>query len=47
MKQIAPSLLASDFSRLGEQAELVSRSGADLLHIDVIDGIFTCLEHVR
>ena len=40
MKQLAPSLLASDFSRLGEQAELVSRSGADLLHIDVMDGHF-------
>lgn len=40
MKQLAPSLLASDFSRLGEQAEFVSRSGADLLHIDVMDGHF-------
>ncbi|MBO4235969.1 MAG: ribulose-phosphate 3-epimerase [Firmicutes bacterium] len=40
MSKIAPSLLSADFSRLGEQAELVSKSGADYLHVDVMDGHF-------
>lgn len=38
--RIAPSLLAADFSRLGEQVDLVERSRADLLHLDVMDGHF-------
>lgn len=38
MIKIAPSLLAADFSRLGEEVARVS--GADLLHIDVMDGHF-------
>jgi ribulose-phosphate 3-epimerase len=35
--QIAPSLLAADFARLGEEARAVEAAGADLLHLDVMD----------
>ena len=38
--EIAPSILAADFSRLGEQIEAVERGGADILHFDVMDGHF-------
>lgn len=38
--KVAASVLASDFSRLGEEVERVSRSGADFVHIDVMDGVF-------
>lgn len=38
--QIAPSLLSADFSRLAEEVQDVERSGADLLHLDVMDGRF-------
>ena len=42
MKQIkiAPSLLACDFSRLADEIEAVEKAGADMLHIDVMDGRF-------
>ena len=39
--KIAPSILASDFSRLGEEIQAVIESGADMIHIDVMDGHFT------
>lgn len=39
-RRIAPSLLAADFSRLGQDIELVNRSEADYFHIDVMDGVF-------
>ena len=38
--KIAPSLLSCDFSRLGEEARLMEKAGADLLHLDVMDGHF-------
>lgn len=38
--KIAPSILASDFSKLGETVKLLENSGADLVHCDVMDGNF-------
>lgn len=40
MIKIAPSILASDFSKLGEEIAKVEKAGADLIHIDVMDGHF-------
>ncbi|HEY3374309.1 MAG TPA: ribulose-phosphate 3-epimerase [Candidatus Aquicultor sp.] len=37
---LAPSILSADFSRLAEQVALAGEGGADLLHIDVMDGHF-------
>ena len=38
--EIAPSILAADFSRLGEEIAAVERGGARILHVDVMDGHF-------
>ncbi|MBQ8508646.1 MAG: ribulose-phosphate 3-epimerase [Clostridia bacterium] len=40
MIKISPSVLACDFSKLGEEVARVEDGGADLLHLDVMDGIF-------
>ena len=40
MIKISPSLLASDFSRLGEEAAACFGAGAEMIHIDVMDGHF-------
>lgn len=40
MIKIAPSILASDFSKLGAEIKKVEEAGADLIHIDVMDGHF-------
>ena len=37
---IAPSILSADFSRLGEEIESVVKAGADVIHVDVMDGHF-------
>lgn len=38
--RVAPSILSADFARLAEEVALVEQGGADLLHIDVMDGHF-------
>ena len=38
--QIAPSILAADFGRLTEEIKEAERAGADLLHLDIMDGCF-------
>lgn len=40
MTRIAPSVLSADFLRLGEEAAAAASAGADLLHVDVMDGVF-------
>src|SRR5262249_31227931 len=38
--RLAPSILAADFARLGEQVADAERAGADRIHVDVMDGHF-------
>jgi len=40
VKKIAPSILSADFSRLDREVRAVERAGADLIHVDVMDGHF-------
>lgn len=39
-KLIAPSILSADFARLGEEIAAVEKAGADLIHVDIMDGHF-------
>ena len=38
--KIAPSILSADFSKMGEEVKNLEESGADLVHCDVMDGVF-------
>jgi ribulose-phosphate 3-epimerase len=40
MAKVAPSILAADFARLGEQVKETEHAGADRIHVDVMDGHF-------
>lgn len=40
MTLIAPSLLSADFGKLSEEVRLAEEAGADILHVDVMDGLF-------
>ena len=40
MTLIAPSILSADFARIGDAVELAEQAGADLVHVDVMDGHF-------
>ena len=37
---IAPSILSADFARMGEEVRNITLSGADIIHVDVMDGMF-------
>lgn len=38
--KVAPSIIAADFSRFQEEIKRVEKAGADLLHLDIMDGVF-------
>jgi pentose-5-phosphate-3-epimerase len=43
--KIAPSILAADFARIGEQVRETESAGADRIHVDVMDGHFRAEHH--
>lgn len=40
MRELAPSILSADFSKLGEETKTVEKAGAHIVHVDVMDGHF-------
>lgn len=40
MNRLAPSILSADFSRLGEEVKTIEAAGAQVIHVDVMDGHF-------
>jgi ribulose-phosphate 3-epimerase len=40
IKLVAPSILSADFSNIGQAVELAEKAGADLIHVDIMDGHF-------
>ncbi len=40
MTKLAPSILSADFTRLGQEVRAAEEAGADLIHVDVMDGMF-------
>ena len=40
MTKVSPSLLAADFAHLADDIDMINRSDADWLHLDVMDGVF-------
>ena len=40
ISKLAPSILSADFCRLGEQINELENNNIDLLHIDIMDGVF-------
>lgn len=40
MIKVAPSMLAADYTRIGEEIRRMAEAGADMLHFDVMDGVF-------
>jgi ribulose-phosphate 3-epimerase len=40
MVRVAPSILSADFSCLGKEVEAICQAGADMVHVDVMDGVF-------
>ena len=38
--KIAPSVLSADFAKMGEEIKSVEKAGADIIHLDVMDGVF-------
>ena len=43
--KVSPSLLSADFGNLARDIDMINRSSADLLHLDVMDGVFVGEEY--